>query len=316
MFFRRSGPAVDLLARLQVAPAFRRAKFETRARSRHRLRRLISGIGQVHPVGQGRFDFFLARKIGSVQSWLFSACRFLSRAHGVRSFGQEGFSTNRPGQTRARVSEPVLAEIRHIVDDHREVRSYLLKTAQRWKKAVHKKNRKQITETVTALNALTLMQALDDSISMFPIEQKDVHGRIHDGITQLHQQIEQVKSTSLYQSFHAKEGKNLTKQEYELATELNDLVDAYSKLLKHPERDRSIFREVVEHAEEQDMTVFILGNAHRSQILRLARKHVPSDALFVWVTPPALWWWEAMLRRTGWILAGVIVLYVFFMLVG
>ena len=86
----------------------------------------------------------------------------------------------------------------------------------------------------------------------------------------------------------------------------NRLVKEFNKMLRHPERDRAIFREVCDHAADMPVTAFVLGQGHRQAMLRLARKHAPRDVLFLWITTPVLWWWRAMRQRIGWGIAGMV----------
>ena len=299
--FRRTGKAVDLLYQLRKEPVFKRTKFHVQSSNRKNLKRLVIGIGQVHPVSQGKFSYWTAKKIGDTQAWIFSACRFFTRSFDVFWFGQEGYSTNAIGPVRGRVDEKTLEDIRRFVDDRRTVRQYLLAKAQKWRTALRMRDKPAIASTMNVLNALTLLQAINRKVAVFPIEQKDVHGRIHEGIVVLHEKIDAIEKKPAYQSYRRKDGKGLTKEEYNLARERNSLIKAFNKLLTHPERERSILREVLKHAAGQDITIFILGNAHRRRMLRLAKKHADPDVLFVWMTPPALWWWKAM-RKRAWML--------------
>lgn len=263
------------------------------------MRRLVLGLGQMHPVLHGRFDFFLARRIALVQAWIFDFLRHLSLEYGVRSFGQEGFSADGSGVTRARIDPVVLEELRGELRGDHDTRRFLKRIAQRWRRALRRGSRAQAEEAATALNALTLLQALDPQVTVFPLEQSDVHGRVYEGIVHLQNEIAQIESSSAFSSVSEKGGKGLTAEEYAAAKLQSELVQEFNALLSHPERDRSILRQILEQVDSP-LTVFILGNAHRRNMLKIAREHMPDDVLFVWVTPPALWWWEAVMRRVGW----------------
>lgn len=272
------------------------------------MRRLILGIGQVHPVLHGRFDFFLARRIALVQAWIFDFLDHLFLEHGARSFGQEGFSVEGGGTVRARIDASFLAEFKRELQDHGGAKSVLKRMAQRWRRALKRGSVVETQHAATALNALTLLQALHAQVTVFPLEQRDVHGRVYEGITHLQHEIARIESTTAFRAVEQKGGKKLTPEEYAAAKLHSTLVKEFNALLAHPERDRSIMRQVIDHIDGP-LTVFILGNAHRRSMLKIAREHLPDDALFVWVTPPALWWREAMMRRTGWgLLLGICLL--------
>ena len=162
-------------------------------------------------------------------------------------------------------------------------------------------NEKEIVKYATVLNGVGILQALKSDVSVFPIEQKDVHGRIGEGISKLQDEMVRVEASKEYKSVQYKKGKGLTKKEYNAAMHRNALVKEFNRALAHPERNRSIFREVLEFSEHHDTTVFVLGQAHRSGILSLANTHLPSGTLFVWITPKELWWWKAMVNRVVWI---------------
>lgn len=297
--FRPSGPAYDLVLRLRQSRSARRARWDVRWKRGRTVRRLILGVGQVHPVLHGRFDFFLARRIALVQAWIFDVLNHLFLEYGVRSFGQEGFSAEGGGTVRARIDASVLAEFKKELQGHGSAKSVLKRVAQRWRRALKRGSVTETERAATAFNALTLLQAFHAQVTVFPLEQRDVHGRVYEGIVHLQHEIARIESTAAFRAVEQKGGKKLTSEEYAAAILRNKLVKEFNALLAHPERDRSILRQVLEHMEGP-LTVFILGNAHRRNILKLVREHIPDDVLFVWLTPPALWWWEAVMRRVGW----------------
>lgn len=264
--------------------------------------RLILGIGQIHPVHRGKFTRSLSRKIADAQAWIFTLTDFLHRTWGVREFGQEGFSAAGEDPVHARLDPQILGDLKAELAREGSVRSLLRQVAGRWRKALRRKDAAEVRHTATVLNGLTILQSLYSDVSLFPIEQVDVHGRLGEGIGYLHDEIAALEASSSYRGFQAKGGKGLTQEEYDAATRRMTLGKQFHALLNHPERDRSIFREVVEHAEGRAMTVFVLGQAHRGRQLKLAKEYLPADALYVWITPPQLWWWRSMVRRALWIL--------------
>lgn len=302
------GPAAAMLQQLRRAPLFRRAHIEARI-GKGTLARLIVGIGQVHPVLSGKFEGFQAHRIAATQAWIFRACAFLKERFGVSSFGQEGFSRVGSQLIAARLDEAILAEWKTALRDPADADCFLHATSDRWRRALRRGNGEQAAKESTALNGLALLQALDPAVTIFPIEQRRVHGLIGDQIDALQQEITRVEASSAYQAGSAKGGKGLTKEEYDALVRRNALTQSFNKTLTHPERDRSIFYEIIRNAERSPLTVFVLGQAHRPAQLRLAREHAGDDALYVWITPPMLWWWGAVLRRIGWtILTGLVLL--------
>ena len=294
MFFRPSGPAVDTLKQLRHSHVLKRFRVQTRGRGN--CKKLIIGIGQVHPVLSGKFERFQARRIANVQAEIFEISRFFLRKYDVESFGQEGYA----GKGLARLPQETLTQLRAAAGNRKGVKRVLRSTASAWRKALHKGDIKKATTTSTSLNGIALLQALDKGVTMFPIEQKEVHSAIGQSIARLQHEISQLEMSTLYQSVQQKGGKGLTKEEYESAVMRNKLIKQFNKTITHPERDRAILREVIKHAQK-DITVFILGAGHRSGFLTLASKSIPDEYLFVWLTPPSLWWWKAMLRRIGWV---------------
>ncbi|MAE68326.1 MAG: hypothetical protein QF793_02850 [Candidatus Peribacteraceae bacterium] len=294
MFFRPTGPAADTLKRIRRSPPCRRFKVQTRGKGE--CTKLIIGIGQVHPVLSGKFERFQARRIANVQGEIFALSRFLSRELDVVSFGQEGYA----GKGLARFPQDMLSRLKAAARRRKDVKRVLRTTASAWRKALHKGDQKKAKEQASALNAIALLQATNKGVTMFPIEQADVHSAIGEAIAHLQHEIGQLERSSLYQSVLQKRGKGLTKEEYESTVMRNKLIKQFNKTIAHPQRDRSILREVIKHSGK-DITVFILGTGHRSGFLTLAAKELPEEYLLAWLTPPSLWWWKGMLRKIGWI---------------
>lgn len=305
MFFGPSGPAVELLHGICSSPACKR--FKVQVRGKGECTKLIIGIGQVHPVLSGRFERYQARRIANVQSEIYEICRYFSRHKHVLSFGQEGFSGSGP----ARHHPHMLSQLKSAAGHRRGVKRVLRNTAFIWRKALHKGDTKKATSAAAALNGIVLLQALDRAVTIFPIEQEQVHSAIGKNIAMLQHEIRQLEHSSLYRSVQQKGGKGLTKAEYESAHMRNKLIKQFNCAIADPERDKAILHEVLKHAHG-DMTVFILGAGHRTGFLHLADKTLPKGYVFAWLTPPSLWWWKAMLRRLGWFAIGVIVLVMVF----
>jgi hypothetical protein len=309
--FQARGPAQTLLRSILEDPAFRRCRVTRTGRAD--ASRLVVALGQVHPVLRGRYEKFQARRIAMVQAWIYRAALCLLERHGLHAFGQEGLSFEGVRGGKFRMEGALLDDIRRALQ--RSVpENFLRQTAVEWRRALRSGDGRTASRTVATLNGLTLLQAVHGDAALFPIEQRSVHGTITAAIDALQQRIARAEASAVYQASRSKGGKNLTKQEYAAAMERNTLVKEWNALLKHPERDRAIFREIVEAAGDQVLTVFVLGEGHRSGMLRLAKREGPSDMLFVWVTPKALWWWKTMLVRSGWIIAAMIVavgMYVF-----
>ena len=303
MLFGVSGPAVETLNQIRRSPAC--SKFKIHTRGRGECTKLIIGIGQVHPVLSGKFERYQARRIANVQSEIYEICRFLSRSNHVMSFGQEGYA----GSGLARHPKQMLSQLKAAAGHRAGVKRVLRNTASIWRKALHRGDTKKATSSAAALSGIALLQALDRGVSMFPIEQADVHTAIGKNIAKLQHEIRQLERSSLYKSVQRKGGKGLSKEEYESAVMRNKLIKQFNKTIAHPQRDRAILREVIKHAKG-DVTVFILGTGHRSGFLSLTKKNLPKGYVFAWLTPPSLWWWKATVRRILWagIAVGVLLL--------
>jgi hypothetical protein len=230
----------------------------------------------------------------------------LGRDHGVRSFGEEGLSLHGDGSDEARLNEAVLAPLRAAAQS--DPRAFLRAAAGRWRKALLRKKYDEASHEALQLNALTVLQAVHGDVTVFPIEQQAVHGTLGSQLHQLQDTLATVERSPAFQSVVRKGGRNLTREEFDAANKHKDVVTMLSATLRHPERDRAILREVLEHAENKHLTVFLLGQAHRSGMLRLAKEHLPSDILFVWITPPQLKSGGGVLKLIGWLaVAGILV---------
>lgn len=305
---RKNGSAYSLFTTLKECQAFKYARFDLCARKCTGLQRLVIGFGQEHPVRHGKSSRILANRIGSVQAWLFNACKLITEKLHLTSFGKEGFSIEGDGVFHARLNTTVIASIKREIGDIENPRSLFRTFAYRWRRALHGENSKILDETMSCLDALNVLQAINPSVTVFPIEQPDVHGRIGQAMDQLRQQMSAIEQSASYKRYQQKGGKNLTKEEYDAAIDRNNCVKEYNRILKHPERERSILREVLEHSDGMPVTAFILGQGHRKAFLRLSKKHIPDDVLFVWITPPQLWIWKSIRYWTivALLLAGLI----------
>lgn len=261
--------------------------------------KLIIGIGQVHPILSGTFSRRQARQIADTQAWIFELCKMLTEQFHVQAFGQEGLWAELTERSTARMDPSLLARIEHAPEDARE---WFRRTAEDWRSALERRDADGAAMANALLNGLTMLQALHPTVGVFPIEQQDVHGRIGEGMNTLRVALAKVESSELFRSVRAKQGRGLTREEVAVVHQRNGYVHAFDKLLNHPERDRSIFREIHLAAERMPVVIFVLGQAHRHRQLRLARKHLDDGMLFLWITPPQLWARGRILHWAGWIL--------------
>jgi hypothetical protein len=291
---------------LRSARAFRHARIEKRGKIQGSSR-LIIGIGQQHGVGHGRFERFQARRIARVQAWIFEACRWFS-SQGVHAFGQEGLS--RPGKEAfyGRLPPEALSELQEAIRHPEGIRRYLRKTSLQWRKALRRGDAREVRRTLEGLNALNLLQALHAHVVVFPIEQRDVHGPLAQQITQLQTEIDAIERTKAYQSASSKRGKGLTQPEYDAIVRRNAVIAKYNGVLNHDVRNEAIFEEVLHEAQRSDITVFVLGQGHRSAILRLAQEHLPSRMFFLWITPSPLWK-PVLVRRIAYCIVAIVIGY-------
>lgn len=147
-----------------------------------------------------------------------------------------------------------------------------------------KKDQAEILRSVTALNALTLLQSVEEEVTVFPIERRDVHSAISEEINALYSEMERLAKSKVYQSVQKKGGKDLTKEEFEAAKEHNALVKKFNATLENPMREQAIMENVIHYAANKHVTTFILGQSHKKRMLKLAKKN-PEEVLFVWITP-------------------------------
>lgn len=286
--FRTAGPAVDLLRRIRSHAACRRAKVCVRYPASLRAERVIIAIGQVHPVSRGRFSFFAARKIARCQAWIFALGCALKEEFGVSAFGQEGLSAKADSPVTGRIRPSLIKDLGSVAEDPRSALAFLRSAASRWRRALKDRNDRDIAKAVRELSALTLLQVRYRDAGVFSIEQSSVHARVTSAVHALGIEIEKLERSAAFRRARSKKGKNLTKEEYAATVRRNGLVKKFNAVLRHPERDRSIFREVSEYAKDRDVTVFLLGEAHRTPMLKIAAEFGDDDVLFMWITPPNL----------------------------
>ena len=292
-----------LLRNLRHAGALRRARVDRRGP--RDATRLIIAVGQIHPVLTGRFSTGTAKLIGRTQAWIYRFCTALHDIAGIHRFGQEGFG----GQEDARIAGHLLEQLQGRMRGA-TVDAALRDTALAWARALHRGDMERAAAEAAILNGLAPLQIAHTDVAAFGIEHAGIHGSIGAAIDELHARLQQCDASAPYRAAVMKEGKQLTQEEYEALQKHNALVQAYNRTLASPERDRAMFQRIMERARGAPCTVFILGQAHRRAFLRLARRHaVPEGIAFLWVTPPQLWWWRAMLRRAAWLAAvGIIVI--------
>ncbi len=294
---RTHGPALETLDALKFAKAFPGGRVEGVCSSL-KAKHLIIGIGQVHPVLSGRFGGMQARAIGVAQGWIYRACAALVKYARVDTFGQEGFGSDDGSPFRARTNEGLLDQIRAEMGGPGGEGSYLKAVAQRWRSALARRDTQKAGLEAFKLNGLTVLQARDERVAIFPIEHRAIHGAVGENIHRLQGLINQVESTDAYRGALGKGGKNLTKEEYQAIVQRNDLIHAFNVAISSPERDRAMFQAIVEQAEierkrRQDqpgqvLAAFVLGAAHRRGFLQLAKEYLPDDMIFIWVTPAPL----------------------------
>lgn len=301
MFFMyaKSGPAWDCLRRIKNSGAFGWGKIHTRQCGPNPTHLLI-GIGQMHPVLQGRFERFQAARIAHIQTWIFRLCMHLSREEGVRAFGEEGFGASVRSSEEYRVTADALQKLQPDLASCGSPGKFLRWTAQRWRRALQRGDSDEAERLLLPLNALTVLQMMDEHVHLFPLEQTDVHGAVGTGVDILQERIAAIEHSPAYQAARTRSSAVPFEQQKAAVDERNGLVTAFNRLLSDPARDQWIFKTAVERAALAPVTAFVLGQGHRSGILKLAKEHLPEDVLFIWVTPPEFWLWKAILMSVGW----------------
>lgn len=283
-------------------PVFRRCRFDVRgehAKPEH----VIVALGQVHPVLSGRFERFQAKKIARVQAWVFRVCEWFWREYGIDSFGQEGFGRV-AGQEKyeARLPEDFLQQLKRQLQTAGTAEATLQSIAYRWRRALRTGATTEIVYGNSALNGLAVLQAEHQLLSIFPIEQTHVHSGVSSHLQEVSARLEQIEHSADFQNYRRKHGRRLTKAEYDAAITYRTLVSRFNRTLQAPERDRSIFLEVLATAQTRPLTVFVLGQGHRFAQLQMAKNELPPGYQFIWITPPPLWWWQTMATRLSWVL--------------
>ncbi len=301
MFFAysKSGPAWDSLRRIKKSGAFGFGKIHIR-QSGSDPTHLLIGIGQMHPVLQGRFERFQAARIAHIQTWIFRLCVRLASDEGVRAFGEEGFGASVRSSEEFRVAADALQKLRPELASCGSPGKFLRWTAQRWRRALQRGDGDEAQRLLLPLNALTILQMMDENVHLFPLEQTDVHGAVGTGVDILQEKIFAIERSPAYQAARTRSNAVPFAQQKAAVDERNDLVSAFNRLLSDPARDQWIFAAATERARLAPVTAFVLGQGHRSGMLTLAKEHLPEDVLFIWVTPPQLWLWQAVLKSIGW----------------
>lgn len=296
-----AGVSVFTVAVAKIVPVFRRCRFDIRG-ERTKPEHVIVALGQVHPVLSGRFERFQAKKIARVQAWVFRVCEWFWREYGIDSFGQEGFGRSAgQAQFEARLPEDFLQELQRHIQTAGSPEVALRTIAYRWRRALRTGNTSEMVYGNSALNGLAVLQAGHDLVTIFPIEQTHVHSGVSGHLQEVSARLEQIEHTADFQNYRRKKGRGLTKAEYDAAVTYRTLVSRFNRTLKAPERDRSIFIEVLAMAKARPLTVFVLGQGHRFAQLQLAKSELPSGYQFIWITPSSLWWWQAISTRIGWV---------------
>ncbi|MBP9773117.1 MAG: hypothetical protein KBD00_00625 [Candidatus Peribacteraceae bacterium] len=300
------GPAFTELDHLRSEKFFPGAYVYGVARSRN-VKRLIIGIGQAHPVLSGRISFFAQREIAACQYWILQCCKRLHENQGVRAFGQEGLSYDKRNPTLMRLQEDILASIRRQLEQAGSDESFLREAGKRWTKALRGSDTSNIASQALSLHALTLLQALYPTVGLFALEEMSVHHAITTQINVLEIEIARAEAMPAFKKAMGKEGRGLNKEEYSAMKNRNALAQRWNALLASPQRDNALWQNVELHAKgapDGIAAVFVLGEGHREHFLQLVQHVLPPDALFVWVTPAPLLFWQRV-KWTGLVTFGL-----------
>lgn len=217
-------------------------------------------------------------------------------------FGKEGFGSIDGKPVIAKLAEPHINELQSALHHAGGPERLLRFSATDWRRSLHRRDANGIRRAIRTLDALSILQAIDERVTIFPLERTMIHRAIHAKIDDVQKRIGNIEHSQVFLSGKSKGGKLLSQQEVHAFLARNDLVRSFNSLLTDPERDRSICDAVFSRSSQSDVTAFILGQGHRQSILSLAGKHLPADTMFVWITPPQLWLWKAVLQWAGWLL--------------
>ncbi len=92
-----------------------------------------------------------------------------------------------------------------------------------------------------------------------------------------------------------KNGKNLTKEEYNAMIQYGDYVKAFNVAIKSKYREEASLALAMDSLEKSDITVFTMGIGHRHNYKWLAPRYLKhKKTAFVLITAPELWWWKHM----------------------
>jgi len=304
---RHKGPAWEFMRLLRKSKPCKGSQFKYRATGKQ-PDRVVIGIGQIHPVLKGHFVGRYAKQIARAQAAVFTVCHYLYKKGGITSFGQEGFSVTAGRAVEKRIDADVIQDLMKDVYGHKGPKKILLKLSKKWRKALRKKDQEEVIRTATALNALTLLQAVEEKVTVFPIESREVHSAISDELNALHDETEKIRTSAAFQSARKKNGKELTKEEYDAVMKHNKLAKQFETLIRSAKRDEAILSNVLQYSEGKHVTVFVLGQGHKKAMLRLAKKTCPPEVLFVWMTVKPLRKLRMTLLRYIGVFVGLIIL--------
>ncbi len=298
-FQRPHGEAWNTVKTVLQSSLMRRTKVTYRYKGLFQ-KKLVIGIGQIHPVLRGRFENFLVKKIAKTQHWIFQCTEMLHKNLHVRFFGREGFGSMNRDYTQTRISSETKTSIIQSIEKNHSLLRHFHEASKVWQKNARRNQQEESAKAMMLFDSLTVLQALYPHTGIFPLEDSHIHGTISEKINIIQNEIVKIEQSKPFQDAKKNNGKNLTKEAYDAVRKRNKQIDEFHALLKSPERDHEIFERILGASKNQPITVFVLGNAHQSSMLKLAKKNIDRETLFLWITPPQLWWWQNICKKIGW----------------
>lgn len=312
--------AFAAVKQMKLSDTFKYAKFDVYIPSL-KTEKLIVCLGQKHTVHRGSITRWGAKHIGKTQARLFSYYRYFHQKFGIDAFGAEGVIAKEAG-SRYKYHDDQLNE--HLEPKEKEelqasdeavsidtVRKILKRLALQWYVKMrafgHDLNvgEEQIAPYSSVVNGLRLYSYVADEVTFYPIEGESAYMKVSEGVRSAQEEMIRMKNSNMHlRSALLKNGKQLTKEEYDAMIAYNELSHKFNTSIKSKYREQASIELALEKLQTEVMCVFTMGIGHRSNYLSI----IPSllkykDVGFVLITPPELYFWRFLVNFFAWSLA-------------
>lgn len=319
----KQGPAMKMIEELKSAETFRHARFDVFI-PRVDAGKVIICLGQKHTVHRGKITKWGAKHIAKVQARLFEYYRHFHHKYELTSFGAEGVIANGKG-SRYRYNDDLLhqyllpkerkkLEAADDVAQYETIEKILKRLAVEWYRKMKMfghdltHGQREIAPYASAVNGLRLYTYVAEDVTFFPIEGEYEYQRVSSGVKKNQEEMIKLEKHRHYREAVRKKGKNLTREEYDAMEKYNQLVKAFNKAIRSNYREKASLALSLQNISDEDgdgidVTVFTMGIGHRTNYKWLVPRYLKrTDAAFVLITPPELWWWKHMVWRVFWVL--------------